>query len=366
VLDSIPGLYKNVVVLDFKSLYPSIIRTFRIDPLGLWVAGADAIPGFANARFDREKNILPELITQLWHSRDEAKRKKDNARSYAIKILMNSFYGVLGTPACRFFDPRLASSITLRGHEIITRSRDFLSARGHAVIYGDTDSLFVSLPAALDAAACVALGGELAEALNAHWTALIEREYALESQLEVEFDTHYLRFFMPTLRDSEQGSKKRYAGLVQGADGVEVEFKGLEAVRTDWTPLARQFQRELYRRVFVGEPYEDYARQLVAQMFAGKLDRSLVYRKRLRRDLNEYVKNVPPHVRAARKLATGETPREVSYFMTTRGPEPVGSRTSPLDYQHYLERQLAPAADSLLSCFGISFLELVDAQLQLF
>ena len=366
VLDSIPGLYSNVVVLDFKSLYPSIIRTFRIDPLGMWVAGEDAIPGFANARFDRARSILPELITQLWHSRDEAKRKRDNARSYAIKILMNSFYGVLGTPACRFFDPRLASSITLRGHEIITRSRDLLQARGHTVIYGDTDSLFVSLPDALAADACLALGSELAAALNQHWAELVAREYQLESQLEVELDTHYVRFFMPTLRDSEQGSKKRYAGLVQGESGLEVEFKGLEAVRTDWTPLARQFQRELYRRVFVGEPYDAYAREIVAQLFAGKLDRLLVYKKKLRRDLNEYVKNVPPHVRAARKLNSAETPREIAYFMTTRGPEPVGTRSSPLDYQHYLERQLAPAADSLLSHFGLSFLSLVDAQLQLF
>jgi len=366
VLDSMPGLYSNVVVLDFKSLYPSIIRTFRIDPLGMWVAGDDAIPGFANAHFDRARSILPELITQLWHSRDEAKRKQDSARSYAIKILMNSFYGVLGTPACRFFDPRLASSITLRGHEIITRSRDFMQARGHTVIYGDTDSLFVSLPDALSPEACIALGSELAAALSSHWTQLIAREFQLESQLEVELDTHYLRFFMPTLRDSEQGSKKRYAGLVQASSGVAVEFKGLEAVRTDWTQLARQFQRELYRRVFVAEPYEAYARETVAQLFAGKLDHLLVYKKKLRRDLNEYVKNVPPHVRAARKLATAETPREIAYYMTTRGPEPASRRSSPLDYQHYLERQLAPAADSLLSHFGINFLSLVNPQLQLF
>jgi DNA polymerase-2 len=369
VLDSVPGLYDNVVVLDFKSLYPSIIRTFRIDPLGMWVAGENAIPGFANARFHREKNILPELITQLWHSRDEAKRKQDSARSYAIKILMNSFYGVLGTPACRFFDPRLASSITLRGHEIITRSRDFLEARGHTVIYGDTDSLFVSLPGELAEQACSALGRELADALNAHWAELVAREYQLTSQLEVEFDTHYLRFFMPTLRDSAEGSKKRYAGLVRAPNGVDtqVEFTGLEAVRTDWTPLARQFQRELYRRVFMDEPYEAYARELVGQMFAGKLDPLLVYRKKLRRELDEYVKNVPPHVRAARKLAAGSSNvREVSYYMTTRGPEPLGNRQSHLDYQHYLERQLAPAADSILSHFGINFLALVDTQLQLF
>jgi DNA polymerase II len=224
----------------------------------------------------------------------------------------------------------------------------------------------VSLAAGLDEQACAALGAELVDALNAHWTELIAREYQLESQLEVELDTHYIRFFMPTLRDSEQGSKKRYAGLVRGANGLEVVVTGLEAVRTDWTPLARQLQRELFRRVFVGEPYEDYARELVAQMFAGKLDRQLVYRKKLRRELSEYVKNVPPHVRAARKLTSGETPREIAYCITVRGPEPVAQRSAPLDYQHYLERQLAPAADSLLACFGISFLELVDTQLQLF
>ncbi|HEX4351532.1 MAG TPA: DNA polymerase II, partial [Polyangiales bacterium] len=136
VLDSAPGLYDNVIVLDFKSLYPSIIRTFFIDPLALFCADDDAVPGFEGARFHRTRHILPELITTLWHNRDEAKRQKDAARSQAIKILMNSFYGVLGTPACRFFDPKLASSITLRGHEIITRSREQIEARGYRVIYG--------------------------------------------------------------------------------------------------------------------------------------------------------------------------------------------------------------------------------------
>jgi DNA polymerase-2 len=364
VLDSVPGLYSNVVVLDFKSLYPSIIRTFRIDPLGLWVAGQDAIPGFAGATFDRERHILPELITQLWQARDEAKRKQDSARSYAIKILMNSFYGVLGTPACRFFDPRLASSITRRGHELITGSRDMLVRRGHTVIYGDTDSLFVSLPPALSTEACVELGEQLAAALNTYWAETLAAQLGLKSELEVEFDTHYLRFFMPTLRDTEQGSKKRYAGLVRTADGFEVEFKGLEAVRSDWTPLARQFQRELYRRVFLGEPYEQLARDTAAQLFAGKLDHLLVYRKRLRRSASEYVKNVPPHVRAARMLA--QPPRQISYYMTTRGPEPAVARSAPIDYQHYLERQLAPAADGLLHHFGTDFKSLVDTQLSLF
>jgi DNA polymerase-2 len=364
VLDSIPGLYDNVIVLDFKSLYPSIIRTFFVDPLGLHAAGADAVAGFEGAWFHRDHHILPGLISTLWQARDEAKLRKDNARSRAIKILMNSFYGVLGTTACRFFDPRLASSITRRGHEIIIHSREYIEARGFQVIYGDTDSLFVRLGSQLNSAECATQGLELAAELNRFWHAEIMRVHRLQSHLEVQFDTHYVRFFMPTLRDSEQGSKKRYAGLLRMPEGDQVEFKGLEAVRTDWTPLARRFQRELYRRVFVGEPYVDYVRELSQQLMTGELDAELVYRKRVRRELDQYVTNVPPHVRAARRLA--HPTRIVSYCITVNGPEPARQRESRFDYRHYLDRQLAPAADAILQHCGTSFAQLTEQQLELF
>ena len=92
-MDSKPGLYDNVLVLDFKSLYPSIIRTFKIDPLGLAIGLSEpespAIPGFAGARFSRDNYILPDLVTQLWKDRDMAKQHKDAPLSYAIKIIMN-------------------------------------------------------------------------------------------------------------------------------------------------------------------------------------------------------------------------------------------------------------------------------------
>ena len=143
VMDSKPGLYDDVLLLDFKSLYPSIIRTFRIDPLGLASPGDDPVPGFLDATFSRKSSILPELIEGLWQARDEAKRHRDAALSQAVKILMNSFYGVLGANGCRFYDARLASSITRRGHEIIQETRTFIEGQGYDVIYGDTDSVFV-------------------------------------------------------------------------------------------------------------------------------------------------------------------------------------------------------------------------------
>ncbi|MGH9336524.1 MAG: DNA polymerase II, partial [Vicinamibacteria bacterium] len=200
VLDSEPGLFENVLVLDFKSLYPSIIRTFRVDPLGLAEAGEGSIPGFEGARFSRDRSILPGLIEDLWQARDRAKAAKDEATSRAIKIIMNSFYGVLGTPGCRFFEPRLAASITLRGHEIISRSKEWIEEEGRRVIYGDTDSLFVLLGPGPGEEECRALGEALARILNRKWSEEVKDRFRLESCLELEFDRHYLRFFMPTIR----------------------------------------------------------------------------------------------------------------------------------------------------------------------
>ena len=367
VLDSRPGLYEDVLLLDFKSLYPSIIRTFRIDPFGLAEPGTDPVPGFAGAAFAREGAILPELVAELGAAREGAKAAGDGALSQAVKILMNSLYGVLGAGGCRFFDPRLATSITRRGHEIILKSRDFIEARGYPVIYGDTDSLFLLLRASGGERDAAATGQELADALNAWWRREIEREHRLLSFLEVELETHFLRFLMPTVRGERTGSKKRYAGLVRAkGGGPEVVFKGLESVRTDWTPLARAFQRELYRRVFMDEPFEQYVRGVLDDLLAGRLDDQLVYRKRLRRPVAEYTRNVPPHVQAAAKLA--RPGRWVSYVITRSGPEPVGDaagRPRP-DHEHYRERQLAPAADGILHFLGTSFEQITDTQLRIF
>jgi DNA polymerase-2 len=377
VLDSTPGIYDHVLVLDFKSLYPSIIRTFFIDPLGLalgvsgQLAEEQTVPGFLDAHFAREGHILPALIEQLWRQRDEAKACGDAPLSQAIKIIMNSFYGVLGTPGCRFFDARLASSITRRGHQILGRTRDYIEESGHRVIYGDTDSVFVWIQEAQTYADAQSAGRQLERDLNAWWRESIRREFDLESVLEVEFETHFKRFLMPTVRGSDKGSKKRYAGVVAGKEGDRLVFKGLENVRTDWTRLAREFQEELYRRIFMQEAYEDYVKAVTARVLAGEEDQQLVYRKRLRRRLDDYQRNVPPHVQAARLSGERGLPVPargdwVEYVITTSGAEPAAQAQAPLDYQHYVDRQLAPVADGILGFVGSSFSALTDKQIGLF
>jgi len=290
VMDSRPGLYESVLVLDYKSLYPSIIRTFLIDPVGL-IEGlrepddAHSVAGFRGARFSRTRHALPAMVERVWQGREAAKRAGNAALSQALKIIMNSFYGVLGSSGCRFFDPRLASSITLRGHEIMRRTRELIEAEGYQVIYGDTDSTFVWLGRAHENEAATAIGRALVERVNHWWREHLQAEMGLTSALELQFETHYLRFLMPTVRGAEEGSKKRYAGLVRRADGRdEMVFKGLETVRTDWSPLAQQFQQELYRLIFARQPHRDYVRDYVQRTLDGELDELLVYRKRLKRN----------------------------------------------------------------------------------
>jgi DNA polymerase-2 len=385
VMDSRPGLYDSVLVLDFKSLYPSIIRTFLVDPVGL-IAGleesrgtdeSNTVPGFRGARFSRTRHALPDMVARVWQGREAAKREGNAPLSQALKIIMNSFYGVLGSRGCRFFDPRLASSITLRGHEIMRRTRELIEAEGYTVIYGDTDSTFVWLGNAHEDGEARAIGQRLAERVNGWWSQHLEAEYGLTSALELQFETHFRRFLMPTIRGAEEGSKKRYAGLVRDDDGSEhIVFKGLETVRADWTPLAKTFQQELYRRIFVGETYRDYVRDYVSRTLAGEFDERLVYRRRLRRRLDEYRRNVPPHVRAARMADELNDrlgrPRQyqhggwIRYVITVAGPEPLELRRSAIDYQHYLARQLQPVADAILPFVGDDFGSLVDRQLGLF
>ncbi|MCW8194424.1 DNA polymerase II [Proteobacteria bacterium 005FR1] len=377
VLDSRPGIYRNVLVLDFKSLYPSIIRTFRVDPYAFWYAQHNdlpesaCVPGFNGAIFARDEHLLPGIIERLWQARDRAKAEANAPLSQAIKIMMNSFYGVLGSTGCRFYDPRVCSSITLRGHYIIQTSREWIEEQGFEVIYGDTDSLFVWLGDEGEEDHCRRTGQDLTNSLNERWRNLLQCEFGVESALEIEFETHYLKFLMPTVRGSEQGSKKRYAGIVRDGGAERLVFKGLENVRTDWTKLAKRFQEELYRRVFAGEEVEGYVRSVAASVRSGEQDKELIYRKRLRRKLRDYQKNVPPHVQAARKLAEQGGPLLgrgdwIEYLVTVNGPEPVDRKQSAIDYRHYVDRQLAPVADGILHFIGLSFATITEPQLNLF
>lgn len=358
VLEAEPGLFPNVAVFDFRSLYPTIIRTFNIDPLAYERAGASERPVVApnGAAFDREEGILPRLIAEYFEARRAALAAGDDNGAYVYKILMNSFYGVLGTESCRYGRTELAGSITSFARKWLLFSRDWFQDRGLRVLYGDTDSLFVL--SGLDDGTTSAEFASFAEGLAAELNrALAERiggEYGVESRLQLRFEKPYRRFLIPPLRgqgEEGRGRAKGYAGYLLRADGgAEVEVVGMEAVRSDVTALARRFQVEALDLVFRGGGEGellaltmDNARRLRS----GELDGELVYRKRLSRPPEAYTAATPPQVKAARALGWTGRRGTVEYLWTSSGAEPRTARSSPLDYDHYLEAQLFPVARSI-------------------
>ncbi|WP_409419497.1 DNA polymerase II [Marinomonas sp. RS-M-Aa-14] len=390
VMSSIPGLYKNVLVFDFKSLYPSIIRTFHVDPLARIMAQVmpvsvevksppqaplvpgTLVPGYLGAHFHRQHAILPALVGELAQAREVAKKSANSILSYAIKIIMNSFYGVLGSNVCRFYHAELASSITMRGHELLAKTQAWMEERGAKVIYGDTDSLFVTLDDTDENP--YHQGNQLCTQINACLSQWCQDYAQLDSHLELEFERVYERFFMPTIRGQEEGSKKRYAGK----SGGELVFKGLEAARTDWTPLARQFQRTLFEKIFNDENPIAYIQETIEKLRSGEYDEQLVYSKQLSRPLSSYTKNKPPHVRAAamidQKRAEQGLPLEynkgrkrVYYVYQRSGVVPYESDKDlvELDYEHYIEKQIEPIADSILPFFKTNMACLLSQQFSL-
>jgi DNA polymerase-2 len=182
---------------------------------------------------------------------------------------------------------------------------------------------------------------------------------------------------MPTIRGQEAvkgqkvGTKKRYVGLSDN----KLIFKGLETVRSDWTQASKIFQQELFRRVFADMPIDEYICSVVSEIRAGMHDNDLIYMKKIRRELQDYV-NTPPHIKAcliANKAltSTGQIPKYkkrsiIEYVMTLNGVMPIELSKGNLDYEHYIEKQIKPIADDVLPFIGKSFDVIISKQINLF
>jgi DNA polymerase-2 len=210
------------------------------------------------------------------------------------------------------------------------------------------------------------LGERLATRITRDLAEHIARTWRVESRLELQFERLYLRLCLPAVRHGSAGARKRYAGLVASDGGARVVFTGMEAVRGDWTDLAKKVQRELFSRLFTDLPVEGYLRDLVAALRAGVHDDLLVYHKSLRKAPEAYTTTTPPHVAVARRM--GLRGGRIAYVMTVGGPEPEGERTNAIDYEHYVDRQVRAVADPVLALLGLEFTKVVgdDRQMTLF
>ena len=239
--------------------------------------------------------------------------------------------------------------------------RDWFSGKGYRVLYGDTDSLFVE--SGLDDNSSYETffgwGKDLAAELNICLRETIKNEYGLDSCLELRFEKPYRRFMIPPLRgikDEGRGRAKGYGGWLLDSKGrLTTEVRGMEAVRSDSTPLARRIQLELLDLVFRGGSREElkfYISEIIRELRRGNLSEELVYRKRLSRAPETYTSSTPPQVKAARALGWKNRRGTVEYVWTVSGPEPASLPHGPLDYDHYADSQILSVARSIASAAG--------------
>ncbi len=370
-----PGIYNNVLILDFKSLYPSIIKTFNIDPYSyLEKKEKNSIESPNKAYFKNTNGILPEIITTLHEAREKAKKEGREFSSYAIKIIMNSFFGVLASPNCRYFNLKIANAITHFGQFIIKLTAQEIEKLGYKVIYSDTDSVFVET--GLNKEKANKLGKEIPDHINNFYNKYVKENYKRESFLELEFEKLYLSLLIPQIRGQGKAkekvegenkevkaAKKRYAGLIEKNGKEEIEIVGLEAIRGDWTEAAQKFQKELLLKVFKKQQINEFIKEYIKKILFGELDKQLIYKKSIRKNLDEYTKTTPPHVKAARKLEKLDS-NIIEYYMTTDGPEPIQNKKHKIDYKHYIEKQIKPIANQVLTLFNQDFDDIIKGSKQ--
>lgn len=363
VFEPQPGLYQDIVVFDFRSLYPTIITAHNISPESLQTENCQKkveIPGFPEYWFCQDtKSFLPTILEELILRRAELKKqikeakksgqdtKMVEARSYALKILANSFYGYLGFFGARWYSVESARSTTALARDYIKKTISKAEERGFKVVYGDTDSCFFLL------------GRQSLEAAQAFMEEINE---TLPGYMELEFEGFYPRGIFVATKTGEKGAKKKYA--LRSESGA-LKITGFETVRRNWSSIAKEVQKQVLKLV-LQDQVEDavkYAKGVAQDLKAGRIPLSqLIIKTQITRELGNYAAQ-GPHVAIAQKLqAKGEQvlPGTVVEYVIGKGAGIIRERAKLLselkegdyDADYYLNHQIIPAVSSIFAVLG--------------
>eukprot|EP00850_Spirogloea_muscicola_P002464 SM000009S23593 [mRNA] locus=s9:972011:982036:- [translate_table: standard] len=382
VLEPKKGLYDRfVVLLDFNSLYPSIIQEYNIcftTVLRRRDAGSSAAASTVPALpMDATPGVLPQVIRTLVQRRrqvkemmkkegDAAERQRLDIRQQALKLTANSMYGCLGFNNSRFYAKPLAELITSQGREILQSTVDLVQNNLNLeVIYGDTDSIMIHT--GLDELSKVwAVGARVKKEVN--------KRYKL---LEIEVDGVFKRMLLL--------KKKKYACIKMEPNGdgtfkEVMEQKGLDIVRRDWSILSKDVGNYCLQQILSGSSREDvvsaiheHLSDLAKRMRAGEVE---LDKYEITKTLTKAPEDYPdarsqPHVQVAlRRKQSGRrdgcaandtvpyiickdrgsgTAVQGSIAERARHPDELRSNNSnwDVDIDYYLSQQIHPVVSRL-------------------
>lgn len=357
VLEPQTGLHDNIVVLDFASMYPSLMEKYNLSPDTLVRPGESVseeavfvIPDVKH-RFRKKPDgfyriVLLTLIQQRKAIKKEMAGLDEKSTRYkvlrererAVKIITNACYGYAGWAGARWYAKEVAESATALGREVVNKTISKAESLGLGVIYGDTDSIFV--------------GDDRKKVQQLRdWA---EREFGLDIRRERE----YVRILFTE-------AMKRYAGLLH--DG-SLDIVGLEVVRGDWSDVARQVQEQVLTHILRDQSTEkavEVVRATLRRLRGGEVPLAdLTIRKTLTKPIEDYAVRTP-HVEVAKSLVKQGwdlTVGDKVAYIITKGPGKLFQKAKPsnqvkaedVDIEYYFENQIKPAAMRILERFGVN------------
>lgn len=366
------GLHENIAVLDFSSLYPTIMISHNVSPDSLACEHKECKEKNISPNnqwfCSKKTGLMPEIIKSLFEKRMEIKKeakkidKKDkryamlNARQHALKILLNSFYGYLGYSRSRFYCRECASAITAWARQYVQWVGKEAENTGFELLYSDTDSAFLIIPK---------------EKSNEDVKEFVEKiNDQLPGVMNLELEGFFKRGIFVT-KESGEGAKKKYA-LIDYKGNLKIV--GFEYVRRDWSPIAKETQKTVIDAVLSeGKPEKaiEIIRKKTSNLKEGKAKNSeLVVYTQIKRKLSKY-EAIGPHVAAAKKaIARGkeiDVGSVIGYIITKSGKS-ISDKAQLQEYvkegnydaDYYIEHQLVPAVIKIMRELGYTREDLIQ------
>jgi len=385
VLEPDKQLHSYVAVFDFKSMYPSIIRTYNVCPTtilkGVDVEGAIVSPlGTRFAPKEMRSGIIPGILEGLMDKRqavrkamksvkDPGKKRLLNAEQYALKIMANAFYGHMGYARARIYDLDIANTITFTGRYTIQKTKDIIEKElGYGVVYGDTDSVFVKVNEE-DMEKIRAIGDRIAKHVSDQ----------LPGFMELQFEKVFKRFLPLT--------KKRYMAwsFEPTAEGwtEKIDMKGIETVRRDWCGLVSEATRNVIEIVLKKDDPKaalKYFKSVIDDLLKKNIPlEKLVITKSMTKAPRSYA-GMQPHIELVKKMQarSEEAPGvgdRIGYvivkgtgLLSKRAEDPiyVMEKGLEIDSQYYIENQLLPPLERIFGVLGFSKPEILGNGKQMF
>lgn len=374
VYEPTPGLHKDIAVFDFMSLYPTIISAHNVSPDTLNCqccknSSQNKVPGDENAWFcTKNRGFIPTVIDEVIKRRVRVKEiikatgndKTLNARQMALKTIANSMYGYFGFFGARWYSLECAKAITAFGRNHIQKVIEDAKSSGFRVIYGDTDSVFLSLD------------GRTKEDVQ-EFVAQVNKN--LPGMMELDYEGFYPSGIFVGTKGTGLGAKKKYALIRE--DG-KMKIRGFETVRRNLSKIAKETQEKVLQIILKeNDPKAafEYAKEVVHDTRMRKLPaEKIIITTQLKKEIGSY-DSYGPHVAAAQRMkekGMPSGPGAIIKYVVVQGSERVRDRVrlpdevkeGEYDPEYYVNNQIAPAVEKIFDIFGYNPEELTAEKTQ--